>query len=586
MTESRYIIGIDLGTSNTVVAYAEKGDGVVAPEFRILDIPQAAGRGVVEDHSVLPSFVYMDEKGQDLPWGESAITVGRYARSRGAEVPGRLISSAKSWLSSSLVDREAAILPWEADQGVDPISPVEASAEILKHVRQAWDHIMAAQNPENRMANQDVFLTVPASFDAVARELTVRAARMAGIESLTLLEEPQAAFYAWIAEAGEDWRGQVEAGDEVLVCDVGGGTSDFTRIRVEDVDGNLELERVAVGSHLLVGGDNMDLALAYAVAGKLAAKRQKLDSWQMRALIQRCRQAKEKLLADPTLERLSVSIAGRGSGLIAGTIKEEVTVSEIEAILMNGFFPNCEKADRPEQANKTGLSEFGLAYESDPGITRHLASFLSRAESSEGPTAILFNGGVMKPSKVREHLRSVVGSWQGKEVRELDSSSLDLSVAIGAAYYGWARSGDGIRIRSGLNQSYYIKVAASMPAIPGIPMPTKALCLAPFGMEEGTEELISDKTWMLAVGEDVGFELLASSTRSDDASGEVVEDWEGDIRPITRIEMNMDGTPGDRVPVQLMVRVTEVGTLEFYLVSTEDSRDWKLSFNLRDQIDA
>nr|WP_303649998.1 Hsp70 family protein [Desulfobotulus pelophilus] len=518
-----------------------------------------------------------------LPWGTANPVVGLYARDRGAEVPGRQIASSKSWLCTDLVDRGGGVLPWDSQdiESERRLSPVVASSMILHHVKDAWNYHFRSQGENFLLENQEIFLTVPASFDAVARDLTVRAAQEAGLLKLVLLEEPQAAFYAWIAKRRNAWRDHVKAGDTVLVCDVGGGTSDFSLIRVKDADGRLELERIAVGNHLLVGGDNMDLTLAYHVAAGLAAKNKALDAWQMRGLIQRSRQVKESLLKDPGKESLSVTIAGRGSGLIAGTIKSEVRYDEVEKLIMTGFFPECDRDARPVQPSGSGLSEFGLGYEADPAITRHLAAFL--AETGEEPTAVLFNGGVMKPSLLRERLCRIVASWQnGKEVRELENEAGDLAVAMGAAYYGWARKGRGIRIRSGLSRTYYIGVAAAMPAVPGIPMPKKALCIAPFGMEEGSEVSIREKIYMLNVGVPVSFELLASTSRREDTPGEVVEDWQGALVPVARIETRLDGGDEKRIPVTLAVRVTEVGTLEFFCVSEKDGRSWDLAFQIRE----
>lgn len=589
MPSPRYIIGIDLGTSNTVVSYAKAdvADGVT-PQFQIFEIPQVAKPGVVEKHPLLPSFLLLsdaeaEEKGSDLSWDQNGPVVGIYARERGVEVPAKLITSSKSWLCTDLVDREAEILPWDSSSVEKKLSPVTASAAILSHVKNAWNEEFARDDSESRMEDQDIFLTVPASFDAVARELTVRAAKEAGLEQLTLLEEPQAAFYSWLSANQEHWREQVHPGDTILVCDVGGGTSDFTLIRVEDADGNLALERIAVGNHLLVGGDNMDLALAYTVAGRLAAKKQKLDHWQMRGLIQRCRQVKETLMRDPEKESIPISILGRGSGLIGGTIRTELTSQDVRQVLLAGFFPSCDLTAKPANTAQSGLSEFGLAYESDPAVTHHLADFVSRNPES-GPTAVLFNGGVMKPDLVRKEVCQTLSSWNDhQDVRELDNGSYDLSVAQGAAYYGWARKGEGIRIKSGLNKSYYISVSAAMPAIPGIPMPTKALCLAPFGMEEGTETTLTEKVYALTVGAPVSFSLLSSASRHGDLFGETVEDWEGEIEPLTTIETSLDGNPGDRIPVCLHVKATEIGTLEFFCMATEDDREWKLAFSVREQ---
>lgn len=595
-----YIIGIDLGTTNSIIAYTEaKIEKGQKPDIRVLEIPQLVAAGSVEKRAMLPSFVFMPgkhdvaEDALSLPWNSgNTLAVGEFGRERGAELPQRLISSAKSWLCNPMVDRNKPILPWDGGRDIEKMSPVEASAEILKHIRDAWNHTMCGEDgsdEEKRIENQEIYLTVPASFDAVARELTVKAAQMAGLDHITLLEEPQAAFYAWIDARGDDWRTIVSPGDVVLVCDIGGGTSDFSLIGVSEEEGNLVLERRAVGDHLLVGGDNMDLALAYSLAGQLAHKKVRLDNWQMRALIHTCRKAKETLLSHPESASYPITILGRGSSLIGGTIKTTLEQPAVEKVIVDGFFPECDRAARPAVQQRIGLSEMGLAYESDPAVTKHIAGFLARHErngdASLFPNAIFFNGGVMKSASVRKRVMDVISSWSDDTAnfREIETHDFDLSVARGAAYYGLARKGEGIRIRGGLGKSYYIGIAAAMPAVPGMPVPTKALCVAPFGMEEGTEATLKDREFVLIVGEPVKFDILASSSRFDDVLGDVVEEWETDIEELTSIEATLDGEYGSFIPVTIEIKVTEVGTLEFWCVSKEDERKWKLEFNVREK---
>ncbi|MDL2269384.1 Hsp70 family protein [Desulfosarcina sp. OttesenSCG-928-A07] len=604
MSDPVYIIGIDLGTTNSILAYVEAdAKDVESASIHVLEIPQLITAGAVETRSTLPSFVFITQGlstpdgALSLPWDPSPpYATGEYARLRGEEIPLRLISSSKSWLCNAFVDRNAPILPWEnpgAPSGIPidaKLSPVEASSALLRHIRDAWNHTMAgsATDPDERlrMENQKLYLTVPASFDAVARELTVAAATMAGLSQITLLEEPQAAFYAWLAAAGNTWRSAVHPGDRILVCDVGGGTSDFSLIAVSEENGDLVLDRVAVGNHLLVGGDNIDLSLAYAVSRKLSESGTQLDAWQMNGLWHSCRQAKEKILSDPDLQSQPVTILGRGSSLIGGTLKTEITRDTVESILRDGFFPVCSPEDRPAAPRRTGIREFGLAFEADPAITRHLAAFLGR-HTPDGqpaaPTAILFNGGVMKAELIRKHVMSVLTTWSPETtLTELETRDLDLSVARGAACYGLACQGKGIRIRGGLGRSYYIGIAASMPAVPGIPAPTKALCVAPFGTEEGTTVAISNQEFVLLVGEPATFDFLGSTSRTHDAMGALIEDWEGEIEPITTLETVLEGEPGQAIPVTLELNVTEVGTLELWCVSTLDERRWRLEFNVRE----
>jgi molecular chaperone DnaK (HSP70) len=606
LKDAKYIIGIDLGTTHCVVAYTEaQVDEDERPQIRIFSIPQVVSPGELKGQPLLPSFLFLPgphdvpPNSLNLPWDQEATeettsAVGEFARKRGAEIPNRLVSSVKSWLCHSGVDRTQPILPWESPPEGRKVSPVEASARFLKHLRDAWNYEMAANDPDKRIEKQDIYLTVPASFDAVARELTVKAAHAAGLEDLTLLEEPQAAFYAWIEAQGDLWRKSVKVGDSILVCDVGGGTTDFSLIQVAEEDGDLALRRVAVGDHILLGGDNMDLTLAYALQAKLAVK---LDSWQFRGLWHSCRVAKERLLSDPNLPSDPVVILGRGSSLIGGTIRTELTRSEVENTLMDGFLPICERTDFPQEKPKVGMREMGLPYESDPAITRHLARFLGRqAQNAEPssemnyPTAVLFNGGVMKAKPLNERVLTVLNQWQEQKesIRQLISVDLDLAVARGAAYYGLARRDRGIRIRGGTAHSYYIGIESAMPSVPGIPTPLKALCVVPFGMEEGTAAEIRQKEFGLVVGEPAVFHLFASTVRKKDRAGEIVEDWRGEMDEVTTMETVLPGADmeegGPILPVWLQSKVTEVGTLELWCVDRNDEdRRWKLEFNLRER---
>ncbi len=594
MNDPQFIVGIDLGTTNSVLAYTRISDLEQSeqPDTHILEIPQLVGPGTVAPQQMLPSFIYIPGEKDIapdalvLPWQDSAEYIaGEFARKRGAEIPHRLIHSAKSWLCHPAVDREKAILPWGAAPEIMKLSPVEASAALLDHIRRAWNERMAREDDRLALEFQDIYLTVPASFDAVARELTVKAAEMAKLPNITLLEEPQAAFYAWIAASNGHWRDSVTPGDLVLVCDIGGGTSDFSLIQVSESAGALELERIAVGSHLLVGGDNMDLALAYAVAKQMNERGVRLDSWQMRALWNQCRNAKETLLQTSDRESVSVSILGRSSSVIGGTQKADLARNVVDQVILDGFFPHCAPASLPEAVPQTGIQETGLAYETDPAVTRHLAHFLNRqsANTPMAPTALLFNGGVMKAPMIRQRVIDVLSSWQeGIPPRQLESASLDLAVARGAAYYGLARRGRGIRIRSGLNQTYYIGVAAALPAVPGMPAPIKALCVAPFGMEEGSETALTEREFNLVVGETAKFEFLGSTVRTEDTIGMIIEDWEQEIAPITTVETTLEGKAGTVIPVSIQVRLTEVGTLELWCVSRNSADRWKLEFNTRE----
>jgi molecular chaperone DnaK (HSP70) len=603
LSEPKYIIGVDLGTTHCVLAYTETrpaDDEQI--QIEIFPVPQVVHPGDVRPQPLLPSFLFLPGPhdippgGLALPWDpDSDLAVGEFARQRGAELPDRLVSSAKSWLCHTGVDRTAPILPWESGPEIRKVSPVEASASYLKHMRDAWNFELGDKTGA-RFEEQQIYLTVPASFDALARELTMRAAQSAGLEKITLIEEPQAAFYAWIYQEEESWRKQVHVGESVLVCDVGGGTTDFSLIQVTEETGELSLRRVAVGDHLLLGGDNMDLTLAYAVRAKLSQKGINLDTWQFRALWYGSRIAKERLLSDPNLASEPVVVLGRGSSLIGGSIRTELTRAEVEDSLLDGFFPACESNEYPKEKPRVGMREMGLPYEPDPAVTRHLARFLDRqarnVQSEEGevpfPSAVLFNGGVMKAGMIRRRVLTVMNGWEeARKMREIKSADLDLAVARGAAYYGLARLGRGVRIRAGAARSYYIGIESALPSVPGFQTPMKALCVVPHGMEEGTEAEIRKKEFGLVVGEPAVFHLLASTIRKKDQAGEIVEDWRGEIEEVSTMEILLlarsSEEKGDIVPVWLESRITEIGTLELWCVSRDETQRWKLEFNLRDR---
>ena len=600
MSDARYVVGIDLGTTHTVLSYL---DTEVAdqdnPEVKVLDVPQVTAPGEVTAKDNLPSFLYQaagpefPANALDLSWAKSrSYCVGELARKQGASVPARLVSSAKSWLCHPGVDRSAAILPWQAPSDVPRISPLDASARYLEHLRDAWNEAMAQDDPFCSLENQEIYVTVPASFDAVARDLTMTAAHRAGLTHVTLLEEPQAAFYAWLSNTSEGWRERLGVGDVVLVCDVGGGTSDFSLIAVKEREGELELERIAVGDHILLGGDNMDLALAFTVAEKLKKQGHNLDPWQTRSLWFAVRVAKEQILADPELDEAPVTVLGRGAKVVGGTMKSDLTRLDIQMVLLAGFFPSCAVTDRPSEERRVGLQEIGLPYASDAAITRHLAKFIGGHMSDDGepvqPTAVLFNGGVMKSEDLSGRITEVVNSWLeeagGEPLKILDSDSLDLAVSRGAAYYGLVRRGKGIRIRGGVARSYYIGIESAMPAVPGMPAPLKALCVVPFGMEEGTEANIPGREFGMVVGDSVEFRFLSSTTRKDDPIGTLLDGWaDGEIEELAPIQTSMDDEndpSGTAIPVSLHAQVTEVGSLDLHL-RARDGRTWKLEYNVR-----
>ncbi|HEY0172257.1 MAG TPA: Hsp70 family protein [Pyrinomonadaceae bacterium] len=610
--DTRFIVGIDLGTTNTALAQFDTGAPEESATITVEPVPQLTNPNEVEERTLLPSFLYVPgeldfPKGAlALPWDRDPhVFAGELARKRGAENPTRLVASAKSWLSYAAVDRASAILPWGAPEEVRKLSPVEASAEYLRHLRHAWDgRVNAKKNPELALAAQQILLTVPASFDEEARELTLRAAESAGLTRVTLLEEPQAAFYAWIDAQGDAWRKRVRVGDLILVCDVGGGTTDFSLITVSEEGGELSLKRVAVGEHILLGGDNMDLALARLLQQRLEEDGHRVDTWQLQGLWHQCRLAKEKLFADPKSQKQPVTLLGKGSKLVGGTVKTELRREDLERVLADGFFPPVGRDEMPARARRIGFQELGLPYAADPAVTRHLARFLSQqAGGAEGdairrgpsgfacPTHVLFNGGVMKAGVLRDRVVAVLDAWLQAEGFEplgergvLEAPDLDHAVARGAAYYGRAKRGRGVRIRSGAPRTYYIGVESAMPAVPGLPAPLKALCVVPFGMEEGTEAAIPGREFGLVVGEPAEFRFLSSTVRKGDEIGAVVEDWGDEIEESSPLEVTLkiEGKEDTVLPVRLETRVTEVGTLEVWCVSRDGSQRWKLEFNIRE----
>jgi len=599
---SRYVVGIDLGTTNSALAYADgnaKEDDQPGP-IAHLPIPQVVGVNDASERPLLPSFLYLPGAKEfpagafELPWKSPPDRVlGVFAREHGAKVPGRLVSSAKSWLSHAGVDRRAAILPWTAAEDLAKVSPVAASAAYLEHLRDAWNARVPGKTAADRLENQEVYLTVPASFDPVARELTMEAAGKAGLKRVTLLEEPQAAFYAWLAVHGQKWRKKVKVGDTILVCDVGGGTTDFTLIAVTDEAGDLALSRLAVGEHILLGGDNMDLALAHAVAATLPQGMEGLDSGQRVALAHACRAAKETLFTDQKKNAAPVNVLGRGSKVIGGSVKTELTRELLKKVLIDGFLPACAPSDQPLRGRRVGLTEIGLPYAADPAVTRHLARFLGQQAGSLHtgsrmvlPSSVLFNGGVFKAAELRRRVLEVLSDWAQRPVPELESSDLDLAVAHGAAYYGQVRRGRGVRIKGGVARSYYVGLETAAPAVPGVAPPIKALCVVPMGMEEGTETSVPGPEIGLVVGEPAQFRFLGSTTRRDDPVGTLLERWNTEelqeLDPLETALEAEDGHAGEPVPVRLHSRVTEVGTLELSCHSTRDPRRWKLEFNVRE----
>jgi hypothetical protein len=559
-------IGIDLGTTNSALAYIDPAEGGDSPAIHVQETPQYVAQGRIEPRRTLPSFLFLGDQEY----------VGVYAREQGAVVPTQCVHSAKSWLSNPEVDRTAKILPWDAREGGRVLSPVEVSAKILKHLADAW-----LKEHGSAIAEHNVVLTVPASFDEEARELTVTAAREAGIERLTLLEEPAAAFYSWVANDLARSRKSLFDGQTVLVCDVGGGTSDFTLIRVARDGDRIDFTRTAVGRHLLLGGDNLDLTLAWLVESKLGKS---LSIRQRSALRRQCASAKERLLADPDLKSVEITVLGGGSSLVGGTLKTEILREEALELALEGFLPMCEQHDRPREEEQSPFRELGLPYVTDPAVTKHLAAFLDTAGGAV-PDAILFNGGFFIPEILRERVADVLAHWYGKRPAIFDNRDLDLAVAVGAAYYSYVRAtGQGLLVRGGLPRAYFIGLGG---AVEQGTDTVRAMCLVPRGAEEGSTIEIDPGNLQLVANKPVSFRLYSSRVRTEDKTGDVVSlparpvDGEPHLHAPLHAVLRF-GKAGERlVPVKLGARLTEIGTIELWADSKASEHRWRLQFELR-----
>ncbi|NAX20570.1 Hsp70 family protein [Vibrio sp. V39_P1S14PM300] len=622
-TQPMFSVGIDLGTTHCVLSYMDTSREDAHVE--VMAIPQLTSPGTVESRAQLGSFLYqpheheMNPSSRVLPWSsEPKALVGAIARNLGAKTPIRLIASAKSWLCHGGVNRRDAFLPAGSPEEVEKVSPLRATELYLEHLKEAWDHA----NPNHPLAEQDVTITVPASFDPAARDLTAEAARNVGFSHLTLLEEPQAALYNWIDNSNDSWRDEVSVGDIVLVVDIGGGTTDLSLVEVTEDQGNLTLNRIAVGEHILLGGDNMDLALAYRLKMKLAQEGKDLQPWQVQAMTHACRDAKEALLNDSELQSVPIVVPSRGSKLLGATLKTELTQQEVQQTLVDGFFPQVTIAEHPVQKSRGALTQMGLPYAQDAGITRHIAAFLSKqAHAQSGsepaaqdfnpfanmpgmpggesqtnvefikPTAILFNGGVLKSSLLAERLEETINEWlieaDAEYAKRLTGVDLDLAVASGAAYYGSVRRGQGVRIRGGIASAYYVGIESAMPAIPGMAPPMEALCVAPFGMEEGSSATVPSQEFGLVIGEPVHFQFFGSTVRRDDPAGTHLDHWAPEeLEELPEIQVTLPVSEGRKqgevVPVTLASRVTELGTLQLEAIAADNGQKWHVEFDVRE----
>jgi len=579
--DSRYCIGIDLGTTNCAVSYIDTDESPV--RIHTFMIPQFTAPGELEARPTLPSFHYEPAQGEcadgllQLPWddGEKTYAIGSWAREQGALVPGRQIASAKSWLCHSGIDRTAKNLPWHGASDVTRLSPVECTTRILLHIREAWNHAFE----EEPLESQSLTITVPASFDEVARELTVDAAHAAGLTHFVLLEEPQAAFYAWLQRYETDWQEQIAPGQVILVCDIGGGTTDFTLISCEDnAASGVSFRRISVGHHLLLGGDNLDLALAHYIEENLPED-QTLSVPQWSELIRRCRSAKERLLGENPPESLTLSIMGTGHSVIGGSIQQCLTKQEAKRLLLDGFFPCCHSSDTP-QTQASGFREFGLPYAPDAAITKYLAAFLSEHDKSgiRMPDYMLLNGGVLESPAIRQRLLSVMSSWfDGHMPKQIENKRLDLAVAQGAAYFGLVRQGKGVRVKAGLARSYYIGIESGEGAASDV------ICLAPSGMQE-SQEIQLDQIFALRVRQPVEFPFYSSSLRTQDSAGTqlmISSDEFTVLPPIRTVLKTGKKKTAEVLSVRIRVKLTDIGVLEVWAEEVKGTRKWRLQIDVR-----
>lgn len=600
--KSEYLIGIDLGTTNCTMACLRlEGNESHIHQF---GIPQILSAGMEGENDSLPSFLYFPLQ-EELSAGHVNVEgfpninhcIGLYARNRGTELPSRLISSAKSWLCHSGINRREPLLPLDFEESESKLSPLQACAELLRHMRLSWER----KYPDHPFNKQKVFVTVPASFDPSARQLVEEASVLAGYPNIVLLEEPQSAFYAWLHKHQNDWRKILNVGDVVLVVDIGGGTTDFSLISVIDHEGDLALNRIAVGSHLLLGGDNIDLALAYLAKSKFEEEGHTVEDWQLKALSHAGRQAKELLFSENPPNQADITIAGRGRKLIGNSIKTTLSLKEAQELILEGFMPIVQPEERSSLEKRLGLQEVNLPYAKDPRITCQLAKFLSMTGESDStemenfiiPTTILFNGGTMKAQAFRQRIIDQLNHWaqllKKNTVKVLEDTDLDYAVSRGAVYYGLSQTGQGIRIKSGASRSFFVGVEESTLAVPGVAPSLKAVCIVPFGMEEGSEQELPQQEFALVVGEVAHFRFFSRATKtlsngSEPSMGTVVKNWKQELTELHPIEACLDKNEGDGkvIRVKIKSRITELGVLELWCVA-EDGRQWKLEFETRQE---
>lgn len=585
--EKYYIIGIDLGTTNSAVSYINlKSEN--KRRIKIFKIPQLTGHGEFSKLPILPSFLYIpgqydiEKEAVALPWNNNDVInfVGAYARDHGSKMPFRLVSSAKSWLCHKDVDRKARILPWGSGDDVVKISPVQATAAYLKHIKAAWNY-SRGDNEELYLENQIIIITVPASFNEIARDLTLEAAEQAGISNVTLLEEPLAAFYSWLMRHENNWSEFIKPDELILICDVGGGTTDFTLITLKETENGPKFERIAVGDHLILGGDNMDLALARHVEMHFGKKHLSLSADRWKTCCHQCRQAKEIILSEKAKSK-KITLIGEGSKLIAGTVSADLNYKEVEKIILQGFFPSADSKKASRQNTRKGITEFGLPYEQEPAITHHLCWFLEKHKIKKAPNLILFNGGALKPIIIQNRIKTAIRHWfkEKDEVlpQTLENPDLDIAVALGASYYGLVKIGHGIKVGSGSARAFYLAVEQHSDK-------KSAICLIERGLDEGTNIKLQGGKFEVLANQPVSFDVYSSSFRYGDKCGDIIEidDTFTSLPPIqTVVQFGEKGVKA-KIPVQVETVYTEIGTLALWCRSVVSNHRWKLEFQLRNK---
>lgn len=602
--KSKLYVGIDLGTTNSSLSFMGD-DSHTVPE--VLHIPQIQKPGIVSTLPVLPSAMYIPFEGEfdavdfSMPFQvPKDCVVGIYAKERSSEVPDRVVTSAKSWLCQNHADRKGEILPWQSDIAELKVSPFFVASSLLEHMRHSYENAFKMRNYQEEVVG---VITVPASFDEIARSLTLEAAHKAGYSSFSLLEEPLAAFYAWLSLHEENWRNILQIGDIIFVCDIGGGTADFTLIYVGEKEGELHLERLSVGAHLLLGGDNMDLALAHVLSEKIKNAGKNIDYWQFQSLIHQARIAKERILSEEVSE-VPISIVGKGSSLFSSAIGTTLTKDDVMAVVVEGFFPRISLSEATVDTDDIGIVEDGLPYESDPAITKHIGEFLKKSAAqllhnprvldsikekiSAGaifPNYILFNGGVCSSRGITKRICEVLDFWGAGNIKELEGINLHSAVSQGASYYAKIKSsGKGIKVKAGVPRAYYLGLKSSAMAVPGMKPKMRAICVVPQGMEEGTQTTETTQVFNLLTGREVSFRLFTSDARSTDFFGDVVEDAETLLTETTRLSVTLPqatDTQSRAVPVKLYSKVNELGILELWMHSQVDDQQWQLEFDIR-----